>query len=248
MLYREKEFQIYFGDAADAQHLPTYLALREKLKGRPEFARAFRELALQDLFFLHQVHGIAGTAIDENNKKEALAFAQDGDFLITNQPGVGIGVMTADCVPVMIVDTTNHAIAAIHAGWRGAVAGIVKQTIDELAAHYGSKPGNLQLFIGPSAKSCCYQVGPEFPAQLSHYPHHEQFFRRDQRGLYFDLVGLILDQLARLGISPDAITTRYNLCTICNPQFCSYRRGDLEMRQMTVVALKETSAIMPSVV
>ncbi|WP_228370687.1 peptidoglycan editing factor PgeF [Candidatus Korobacter versatilis] len=84
-----------------------------------------------------------------------------GDGLITNVPELLIGIKTADCIPVLVVDTKKRAVGAFHAGWRGTVARIVEKGIGEMRRHYGSNPRDIQAAIGPAIGKCCYTVGEE---------------------------------------------------------------------------------------
>jgi len=84
-----------------------------------------------------------------------------GDGLITNVPELLIGIKTADCIPVLVVDTRQHAVGAFHAGWRGTVARIVEKGIGEMRKAYGSHPRDIRAAIGPGVHKCCYTVGEE---------------------------------------------------------------------------------------
>jgi YfiH family protein len=84
-----------------------------------------------------------------------------GDASITNQAGLLLGVQTADCVPVLLVDTKKRAIAAVHAGWRGTLQRIVTKTIGKMQMQFGTKPADLLAAIGPAIGGCCYEVGTE---------------------------------------------------------------------------------------
>jgi polyphenol oxidase len=90
----------------------------------------------------------------------------EGDGLITNVPGVLLGVGTADCVPVLVVDVTQRVVAAFHAGWRGTVARIVEPGVARMQAEYGSQAEDLVAAIGPSIGPCCYTVGDEVHAEF----------------------------------------------------------------------------------
>ncbi|HEU5336675.1 MAG TPA: polyphenol oxidase family protein, partial [Terriglobales bacterium] len=84
-----------------------------------------------------------------------------GDGLLTESPGLLLGVQTADCLPVLLVDARRHAVGAFHAGWRGTLRRIVEKGVGEMRRHFGSLPGDLRAAIGPGIHSCCYQVGEE---------------------------------------------------------------------------------------
>src|SRR5580658_8570156 len=87
--------------------------------------------------------------------------SREGDALISDRPGIIIGIRTADCVPVLLADPPNRGIAAVHAGWRGTAAQIVRETVAATAAKWQTRPQDLRAAIGPSIGSCCYEVGPE---------------------------------------------------------------------------------------
>lgn len=118
----------------------------------------------------HQVHGvevrqIAGEflTMPENIRKMVL---EGVDAVITNQPGVCIGVSTADCIPVLLYDEEHHAIAAIHAGWRGTLARIVHKTIQEMTFAYKTDPKKLKAVIGPGISLENFEVGDEVYEQF----------------------------------------------------------------------------------
>lgn len=85
----------------------------------------------------------------------------EGDGLITNEPGVLIGVQTADCIPVILVDPIHRAVGVFHAGWRGTVAGIVDVGVQRMHAEFGSQPAEMLAAIGPGIGPCCFEVGDE---------------------------------------------------------------------------------------
>lgn len=95
-----------------------------------------------------------------------------GDGLITNTPGLLLAVLTADCLPVIVVDPKRRAVGVFHAGWRGTVKRIVEKGVGEMRRHFGSDPAQLRAAIGPGIRNCCYQVGPEvkdtFQAQFAY--------------------------------------------------------------------------------
>src|SRR6266478_7782653 len=84
-----------------------------------------------------------------------------GDASATNRPGLLLGVQTADCVPILLVDPKNRAVAAIHAGWRGTLARIAVKALGKMQMHFGTRSADLLAAIGPSIGGCCYEVGTE---------------------------------------------------------------------------------------
>src|SRR5437879_4408201 len=104
-----------------------------------------------------------------------------GDASITNTPGLLLGVQTADCVPILLVDPKKRAAAAVHAGWRGTLARIVVKAIGKMQMQFGSKPADFLAAIGPSIGGCCYEVGTEvatqFQSQFAEAPEWFDEFR-----------------------------------------------------------------------
>ncbi|WP_028561607.1 peptidoglycan editing factor PgeF [Paenibacillus pinihumi] len=112
-----------------------------------------------------QVHGArvhTVTALERGRGREAREDAiQDADALITNEPGILLASLYADCVPLYFYDPVHQAIGLAHAGWKGTVAEIARHTVEAMAAQYGSRPSELLAAIGPSIEDCCYEVdGP----------------------------------------------------------------------------------------
>ena len=97
-----------------------------------------------------------------------------GDGMMTDLPGVMLGVQVADCVPVLVADVRRRAVAAFHAGWRGTLARIVERGIGRMRLRYGSRPEDLVAVVGPSIGACCYSVGEEvrfeFESQFAYAP------------------------------------------------------------------------------
>jgi YfiH family protein len=136
-----------------------------------------------------------------------------GDALIENTPGSVIAVKTADCIPILLVDERRRAVAAVHAGWRGTVAGIARRAVEAMAGLLGSVPADLHAAIGPGIGKCCYEVGPEVAVQ----------FGEPERAR-IDLLEANRRQLIDAGVTPGRVYAS-NLCTMCRPEdFHSFRR------------------------
>ena len=136
-----------------------------------------------------------------------------GDALIEDMPGSVVAVKTADCVPILLVDERRRAVAAVHAGWKGTVARIVRCTVEAMRERFGTQPADLHAAIGPGIGKCCYEVGPEVAAH----------FGVDGRG-HVDLAEANRRQLIEAGVTPGRIYAS-NLCTMCRAEeFHSYRR------------------------
>jgi len=172
-----------------------------------------------------QVHGTDVLVLDRP-VRAGEQFAGGWDALVTNQADVLLTVRTADCVPVLVHDPRRRAVAAIHAGWRGAVAGIVPRTVAVMEERFGSAPASLRIGIGPSAGPCCYEVDEPVLARLrGEFPDWALVVRETGPGRWLlDLRELIRRQAQGLGV-PHASVRSANVCTICHPAlFHSYRR------------------------
>jgi polyphenol oxidase len=143
----------------------------------------------------------------------------EGDGLITDVPGVLIGVGTADCVPVLVVDGKKKVVGAFHAGWRGTVAGIVEQGVARMVSEYGSRVEDLEAAVGPSIGACCYAVGHEVHKKFgARFRYAEELFRvgdeEDLSTWYLDLWEANRRQLLDAGLKEEQITV-IGECTAC---------------------------------
>jgi YfiH family protein len=142
----------------------------------------------------------------------------DGDAIVSAEPGVAIGIRTADCVPILLADPETRIVACVHAGWRGTAANIIGATIDLLQSR-GCQPGDLCVAIGPSIGSCCYEVGPEVAECFDKWrPAVNPAGARST----LDLPGINQMQLFEAGVRQ---IWKSGECTYCRPdRFFSFRR------------------------
>jgi polyphenol oxidase len=171
-----------------------------------------------------QVHGRDVRVV--RDASEARSEGERCDALTTDLPGVLLGVKTADCVPVVLGDARTGACAAVHAGWRGTLAGVVKHALAAMRREFGTRPADVRAAIGPAALSCCYEVGPEVvEAFRAGVQNADALFTPTQEGrALVDLQRANLEQLTDSGVSPERVHA-LPLCTICRPaDFFSYRR------------------------
>jgi YfiH family protein len=181
----------------------------------------------RDLITLRQVHSSSvRKAADLADR------AAEGDALVSNEPGVMVGVRTADCVPILLVDPETRAVAAIHAGWRGTAAEIVRHAVEALHMEFGAEATRLHAAIGPSIRVCCYEVGAEVARQFrSIFPEWETRELGDTRTM-LDLVEANRRTLAGQGVPPSQIYDS-GFCTVCCPEeFHSYRRDPQDRGRM----------------
>ena len=144
----------------------------------------------------------------------------EGDALITNDTGVSIGIRTADCVPILLLDSRNHALAAVHAGWRGTAAQIIVRATEQMRADFGTDPADLHAAIGPCIRACCYEVGEAVASQFD-----SAFVTHGSGGkLNVDLALANRHQIESAAVDPACIYDS-GLCTAClRDRFFSYRR------------------------
>lgn len=157
----------------------------------------------------------------------------EADAVCTDRPCVLVGVRTADCLPILLVDPRRRAVAAVHAGWRGAAALVLPSAIESMVSEYGCKPGDIEAAIGPGIGPCCFEVGEEVAGQFC-----EEFVDRDGPKPHVDLAGVLGAQLRRSGVGRFATVGH---CTSCDlDRYFSHRaeRGDTG-RMLALVGLRE---------
>ena len=169
--------------------------------------------------------------------------------MITATPGLLLAIQTADCLPVIIVDTKLHAVGVFHAGWRGTVKRIVEKGVGEMTRCFGSRPRDMKAAIGPGIQGCCYEVGEEVRTKFeSQFSYATSLFREVKESdpvrekypllfltarapghsvlpkkIFLDLVEANRQQLIAVGVPKKNIDAS-PLCTNCHPElFFSYR-------------------------
>ncbi|MDD3234634.1 MAG: peptidoglycan editing factor PgeF [Candidatus Omnitrophota bacterium] len=187
-----------------------------------------------------QVHGgraVEVTAADAG--KGALSFETSvarADALVTRVPGLPLGILTADCLPVLLFDPAAPAAAAVHAGWRGSRDGIIGNTLRLMRERFGTRPKAVSAWLGPCIGQCCYRVSGEF---REIFPGSVVM---DGEDTFFDLSGFNKQALLACGVRSENIHGSGGLCTVClGSDFFSYRReGDLAGRMLSVIILKQS--------
>ncbi|MFO0774611.1 MAG: peptidoglycan editing factor PgeF [Nitrospiraceae bacterium] len=174
-----------------------------------------------------QVHGTDALVVSDAMPSTDLV-ERGWDALVTDRVGVCLTIKTADCVPVLLHDTRRGVIAAIHAGWRGAVAGILPKTLETMRSRFGSAEADVQVAIGPSAGVCCYEVDAPVLARVREdYPNWRQVVERHDAArdrAHLHLHALLTHQAETAGVAAERVH-RAKDCTICQPErFFSYRR------------------------
>lgn len=155
------------------------------------------------------------------------------DSAITNQKGVVLTILTADCVPILLFDPKKKAIGAVHSGWRGTEQNIIKKTIKAMQREFDSNPKDLIVGVGPSIRVCCYEVGDEVAERFQNYP--KALSKRDK--FHLDVTTICKEQLLSLGVREQNIEINQS-CTFCKSEdFFSYRRDKTKGRFISAIAL-----------
>ncbi len=186
---------------------------------------------LRSISHCRQVHG--STVHRIGGESGAIEMVGVGDGLVTDQPGRGLLIWTADCVPVLLA--THGVVAAVHSGWRGSAADVIEVAVSVLVKDYGATPRDLHVALGPSVCGSCYEVGGEVPDALRRFGLDEA---RWLNGEHVDLRGFLAARLEALGVPPERIEA-VGGCTVESPDLASYRRdGDRAGRQWSMVYLR----------
>jgi len=190
-------------------------------ENRRRAAAAFG-LSADDLCTAYQVHGDRAVTVD---KAWPQGEAPRADALVSATPGILLGILTADCAPVLLADGGNGVIGAIHAGWRGALGGVIESGVRAMVA-LGARAAAIRAVIGPCIGPDSYEVGAEFPAPfIAQDPATKAFFRptrRDSRFL-FDLPGYVARRLEQQELAEIAILGRDTYAE--EAAYFSYRRN-----------------------
>lgn len=198
---------------------------------RSDFLKIFG-LTPEQLFLVKQVHGenIVRVQADLNPTGATMA-----DGLITDVPGIALGILTADCVPVFFWDSSKQVIGLAHAGWRGAVHGIAAKMVSAFQQNFGSQVENIHVGLGPCIRQSAYEVGAEFE---SLFPGFYQAGPKEGKG-HLDLAGFVRKSLVSAGI----LTHHIEDCGLCTfkeqDHFYSYRReNQTTERMLSVISLR----------
>ena len=194
------------------------------------------------LVVARQVHGPVIARVRAGDSTEAVA-RLEADGLCSDAPGVTLGVFVADCIPALLADPRTGAFAAVHAGWRGTVAGVLPAAVRALAAAFGARPGDLRIALGPAIGPCCFEVGDEVVAAFGAlFPDARArgVVLPSPRGApgksHVDLKAANRLLLERAGVAPETIDAGPE-CTHCDrARFFSFRRdGSSTGQQMGVI-------------
>ena len=151
---------------------------------------------------------------------------QNTDGLVTHiDNNIYLVIQTADCVPIFMLDNVKGIIGLVHSGWKGTSKSIILSAIS-IFSNYGSTEKDIKIYLGPSIKSCCYEIKND----VAKYFNQKFIIKNDQK-LFLDLESKINEDLSKMGIKPSNIFMS-NICTYENKNFCSYRRDNNKAGRM----------------
>ncbi len=187
--------------------------------------------APESLICMQQVHGIRTVEVPpQPNDRRA-------DALWTRAPGLAVGIYTADCVPILLVDAACQGVAAVHAGWRGSAARMAEHAVSTFVRGLGVKGRDLTAVIGPHIGPCCYEVDEPVRRAVA---LDSVFSPAARAGHYqLDLFALNRSQLENVGIQPERIQ-RVGGCTFCDERYASFRRDGAGVRMLHFIRLPGT--------
>lgn len=184
----------------------------------------------EQLILLNQIHEDNIIIIENHLDLERPLLQYDA--IITNIPHIYCGILTADCVPIFLIDLKKRIISAIHAGRQGTMLNITKKVLNKIKERFGSTPNDLVAVLGPSIGPCCYEVD-EKVFQTEWIP----FARKAGKNWYIDLSSINISQLKEEGVGEDKIYW-IKICTYCRPDlFFSYRRERITGRQLSFIGI-----------
>jgi polyphenol oxidase len=210
-----REFTLSFSSLPDKEQIRRNRSLLAEAIGVPD----------TKLFFPSQVHKTRIMHVTHETRKEDL---METDALITDEKGICIAVMSADCVPILLFDTKNNVAAAVHSGWRGTVARILEKTLNEMMDIFGTRGEDIVASIGPSVCQESYEVGAEVVLEVTNAFGKESGLMRHKSDskAHLDLWKANKIQLVSFGV-PEQNIEISELCTVkMNDHFFSARKGD----------------------
>lgn len=208
--FSQGDAEIYFSTAKGNLNFN-----KNTIEGTENIKKLKEWLNIKQIGYLNQIHSDLVYIHDGE--------MHDGDAIITNEKQAGIGVFTADCVPVIIYDKKKKVAAAIHSGWRGTIQNISVKAVEKMIKQYDTAIEDLIVYIGPHNMQCCYEVSEELAFQFKNL---ELYKNSDIiKGRNLSLQNCIIEQLNSLGVRHHQIKT-LDICTFCNEKYNlhSYRK------------------------
>ncbi len=222
-------FSDRFGGVSKAPFASLNLALhveddfRDVEKNREILAE---KIETNRLIFMEQIHKDHIEIVTDATAQELLGT----DAMISDIKGIGLCVMVADCIPILFYDSIKKVIAVAHAGRQGVALNIANKVIESMIHNFASKVENIEIFMGPGIKSCCYEVKKDAIEGFENYSH----VHKDK--IYLDIEKKCIDDMLKIGIVQENISSS-SICTCCDQRYFSYRRDGKTGRFCGVITL-----------
>lgn len=186
-----------------------------------------------NIFTVSQVHSDRIVVIDNPDIRPEEIKSQEADGIITDVKGITIGILTADCVPVLLFDRKKRVVAAVHAGWKGTASKILAKAVEIMIERFESRPQDIAAAVGPAIGPCCYEVGEEVVAAVG---HREGVAVQHGNKWYVDLPKANLLQLQYAGVTDIDLA---DICTSCRTDLFFSHRGEKGKtgRQLSFISL-----------
>lgn len=209
------------------------------ISNRSSAASQMGDFGMKDLVLFRQVHS---TKVVTLTDRHDVSVAVEADAMVTNRRDQLLGILTADCAPVLLADPDAGIVGAAHAGWKGAAGGILYATVMAMVA-LGADPARIRAAIGPTISGANYEVGPETAAQITALDASAANHLAIPEGKtreHFDIPGLLAEQLFGAGVG---LVSNLDICTYANPEkYFSHRyathHGATTGRQISVIGMR----------
>lgn len=217
--------EILYGNRINALTVPAIAhTTYDKQSQLQELMRRCAATTISTIILANQVHGVAIKTLycpaDLNDYQPRTWHA---DALITTVPSVALGIMTADCIPIIITAPSVPVVATIHAGWRGLCSNIIPSVITRLLNDFTITPQDFFVTVGACIGVCCYQVSPDFFYNIPE-PIRAHIVKQRDNSWYCDLIAYGIHQIREYGIQRSQIRVDTACCTACSDTYHSYRR------------------------
>ncbi len=194
-------------------------------------------IGISKLIKLKQIHSNIVRRVSYDTKDES---SLEGDALISSFRGICIGVYTADCIPVLLYDKQHCIVAAVHAGWRGTLGGVISETLKNMKLNHNSDPANIVSVIGPGIGKCCFEVDKDVAIKfIEKFQETDNFIYPYNSKFILDLQHINKEMLKKEGVKNIEVI---DICTKCDTNYYSYRReGQGVGSQLSFIGLRNHS-------
>lgn len=191
----------------------------------------------EKIYSIKQVHGSRIIRIDKDENYDPDEVFEEADCIITDKKDFPVMVMGADCNLILVADVKRKVVAAVHAGWKGTLNGLVSKAVLFMGDIFKSRMDNLFVSFGPSIRRCCYRIGDPLVQEFVKKFGDKDFYTKKNADTFLDLVKVNYLQLLKLGIRKENIFD-CRICTCCNPGFFSYRKNKMTGRQAGIAIIE----------